>query len=79
MIEKFTKNLLEKFIYQLNDETNKKKINEKILNPLFIEFYQRLSPYISILFIMYGFSLILTIVIFDYINLILKSIHFNIS
>ena len=71
MIEKFTKNLLEKFIYQLNDETNKKKINEKILNPLF-EFYQRLSPYISILFIMYGFSLILTIVILILIIIYIK-------
>ena len=68
-MENFTKNIIDKFICQLNNEENKKKINKDILNPIFKEFSNKIYPYVSLLFLMYILNLILVIII---LTLILK-------
>ena len=68
-MENFTKNIIDKFICQLNKEENKKKINKDILNPIFREFSNKIYPYVSLLFLMYILNLILVIII---LTLILK-------
>ena len=68
-MENFTKNIIDKFICQLNKEENKKKINKDILNPIFKEFSNKIYPYVSLLFLMYILNLILVIII---LTLILK-------
>ena len=68
-MENFTKNIIDKFICQLNKEENKKKINQDILNPIFKEFGNKIYPYVSLLFLMYILNLILVIII---LTLILK-------
>ena len=68
-MENFTKNIIDKFICQLNKEENKKKINQDILNPIFKEFSNKIYPYVSLLFLMYILNLILVIII---LTLILK-------
>ncbi len=72
MIEKFTKDLLDKFIIQLNDDDNRKKLNNDILNPIFKEFSCKIYPYVSLLFIMYGLNLVLMIVTLVLIIMYLK-------
>ena len=68
-MENFTRNIIDKFICQLNKEENKKKINQDILNPIFKEFSNKIYPYVSLLFLMYILNLILVIII---LTLILK-------
>ena len=63
MIEKLTKQLIEKFICEFNKEDNKKKLNEEILNPIFKSFSDKIYPYISLLFIIYSLNLIIIIAI----------------
>lgn len=68
-MDKITKNLIDKFICQLNDKDNKKRLNEEILNPIFKEFSNKIYPYVSLLFMMYILNLILVIVILTLIYL----------
>lgn len=68
-MDKITKNIIDKFICQLNDKDNKKKLNEEILNPIFEEFSNKIYPYVSLLFMMYILNLILVIVILTLIYL----------
>ena len=68
-MDKITKNIVDKFICQLNNKDNKKKINQDILNPIFKEFSNKIYPYVSLLFLMYILNLILVIII---LSLILK-------
>lgn len=68
-MEKITKSLLDKFICQLNDADNKKKLNEEILNPIFKEFSNKIYPYVSLLFMMYILNLVLVIIILTLIYL----------
>tara|TARA_B110000908_G_C10267311_1_gene465621 strand:+ start:7952 stop:8170 length:219 start_codon:yes stop_codon:yes gene_type:complete len=68
-MDKITKNIVDKFICQLNNKDNKKKINQDILNPIFKEFSNKIYPYVSLLFLMYILNLILVIII---LTLILK-------
>ena len=61
MIDKLTKDLLNKIIIELNKEDNKEKLEKKIINPILNNFTCKLFPYMSLLFIMYSFNIILII------------------
>ena len=63
MIDKLTKDFIEKIVLEIKKEDNKTKIKKDILNPIFSEFSDKIYPYISILFLMYSLNLILIIVI----------------
>ena len=61
MIDKLTKNLIDKIVIELSKEDNKEKLEKKIINPILNNFTCKLFPYISLLFIMYSFNIILII------------------
>ena len=61
MIEKLMKNFIDKVITELNKEDNKEKLDKQIINPILSNFSYKLFPYISLLFIMYSFNIILII------------------
>jgi hypothetical protein len=61
MIDKITKNLIDKIVIELNKDENKEKLEKKIINPILHNFTSKLFPYISLLFIMYSFNIILII------------------
>lgn len=63
MIDKLTKNFIKKIIKEINNEENRKNIDNEILKPLFSKFTDRIYPYVSLLFIMYTLNLIIIIVI----------------
>ena len=61
MIDKLTKDFIEKIVVELNKKDNKEKLQNKIVNPILENFTSKLFPYISLLFIMYSFNIILII------------------
>lgn len=61
MINKLILDSLDKIIIELNKEGNKEKLEMKIINPILNNFTSKLFPYISLLFIMYSFNIILII------------------
>ena len=61
MIDKLTKDLINKIIIELNKKDNKEKLETDIINPILQNFTSKLFPYISLLFIMYSFNIILII------------------
>ena len=61
MIDKLTKDIIDKIIIEINKENNKEKIEKKIIKPLLTNFSCKLFPYISLLFIMYSLNIILII------------------
>ena len=63
MIDKLTKDFLEKIIIELQKEENKTKLEKEIINPIFSNFADRIYPYVSLLFGMYTINLVLIIVI----------------
>ena len=63
MIDRLTKDFIDKMIIEIKKEDNKNKIKNDILSPILSEFSERIYPYISILFIMYSINLILIIVV----------------
>ena len=63
MIDKLTKDFLEKIILELQKEENKTRLEKDIINPIFSSFAERIYPYVSLLFGMYTINLILIIVI----------------
>jgi hypothetical protein len=63
MIDKLTKEFLEKIILELQKEENKTKLEKDIINPIFSNFAERIYPYVSLLFGMYTINLVLIIVI----------------
>jgi hypothetical protein len=63
MIEKLTKDIINKITIQLNKKENKERIDKEIIEPLICNISNRLYPYISLMFIMYIVNLILIIVI----------------
>lgn len=64
MVEKITKNLLNKIINEIKKEENQKKIEIEILNPLLIKFSNKIYPYIKIGFLIYIINFIILIIIF---------------
>ena len=63
MIDKITRDFIDKMVIEVKKEDNKKKIKEEVLEPILSEFTERIYPYINILFMMYSINLILIIVI----------------
>jgi hypothetical protein len=61
MLEKVMKKFIDRVIIELDKEDNKEKLDKQIINPLLSNFSYRLFPYISLLFIMYSFNIILII------------------
>jgi len=63
MLDKLTKDLINKIIIEINKEENKKNLEEKVIDPIFANFADRIYPYVSLLFIMYSLNLVLIIII----------------
>jgi hypothetical protein len=63
MFEKLTKDFINKIIIEINKKDNKEKLESQVINPIFINFAERIYPYVSLLFIMYSINLILIIII----------------
>jgi len=64
MVEKLTKDLLNRVINELKKEENKKKMEIEILNPLLIKFSKKIYPYIKIGFSIFIINFILVFIIF---------------
>ena len=63
MLDKLTKDFINKLIIEINKPDNKEKLDKEVFNPIFSNFAERIYPYVSLLFIMYSLNLILIIVI----------------
>jgi len=63
MIDKITKDFIDKMVIEVKKDDNRKKVRENILNPILNEFTEKIYPYINILFMMYSINLILIIII----------------
>mgnify|MGYP001476796481 FL=1 len=63
MIDKLTKDIINKLNIELKKEKNKKIIRDQILNPILSEITDAIYPYINMLFFMYSLILILIIII----------------
>jgi hypothetical protein len=61
MIDKLTKDLINKIVIEFNKKDNKEILENDIINPILQNFTSKLFPYISLLFIMYSFNIILII------------------
>lgn len=79
MVEKITKDLLNRVIHEIKKEETQHKLEIEIINPLLIKFSNKIYPYVKIGFIFFilNFFLIFIILIliirFNYINKILIS------
>lgn len=63
MIDKITRDFIDKMVIEVKKDDNRKKIKEEILNPILDEFTEKIYPYINMLFMMYSINLILIILI----------------
>lgn len=63
MIDKITKDLITKFIIEINKPENKSRLENDIITPIFTNFAYRIYPYVLSLFIMFSLNLILIIII----------------
>ncbi len=63
MLDKLTKDFINKLIIEINKEENKTKLEQDVINPIFSNFADRIYPYVSLLFVMYSLNLILIIVV----------------
>lgn len=63
MINKLTKDFINKIVIEINKTDNKEKLEKEIINPIFSNFAGKIYPYVSLLFIMYTLNLILIIII----------------
>jgi hypothetical protein len=64
MVEKLTKDLLNRVINELKKDENQKKIENHILNPILIKFSNKIYPYIKIAFSIFILNFILVFIIF---------------
>jgi hypothetical protein len=58
---KITKDLFNKIIIEINKNENKKILENEILFPLFTNIFNKMYPYMFMLFIMYSLNIILII------------------
>lgn len=63
MIEKLTKDFINRIIVEINKPNNKDRIHNEILDPIFSNFADKIYPYVSLLFGMYSLNLVLIIII----------------
>jgi large-conductance mechanosensitive channel len=63
MVEKLTKDLINKLINEIKKEENQKKIEIEILNPILIKFSNNIYPYIKLIFIIFSLHFILVFII----------------
>lgn len=63
MLDKLTKDFINKLVIEINKEENKTKLEKEVINPIFSNFAERIYPYVSLLFIMYSLNLILVIIV----------------
>jgi hypothetical protein len=63
MIEKVLKDFIEKLIFEIKKEENQNKLEDELLNPLFIKYSNKLYPYLNILLYLYCLNLFLIILI----------------
>jgi hypothetical protein len=63
MIDKLTKEFINKLTIEINKEDNKIKLEKEIINPILCIFSNKIYPYVSLLFIMYSINLILIIIV----------------
>ena len=73
MIDDIITDIFNKLLLYIKSPKIKKKINNELLEPLFINIYNILYPYVSLLFIMYILNLVLIIIIL--ILIIIKKSH----
>ena len=64
MVEKITKDLLNRIIKEIKKEENQKKIEMDILNPILIKFSNKIYPYIKIVFSIFILNFLLVLIIF---------------
>jgi hypothetical protein len=63
MIEKIMKDFIEKLIFEIKKEEIQNKLEDELLNPLFIKYSNKLYPYLNILLYLYCLNLFLIILI----------------
>jgi hypothetical protein len=63
MLDKLTKDFINKIIVEVNKEENKTKLEQDVINPIFSNFADRIYPYVSLLFVMYSLNLVLIIIV----------------
>ena len=63
MVEKLTKDMIDKIISQIKKEENQKRIEIEILNPMLTKFSNKIYPYIKIIFIVFILNFILVFII----------------
>ena len=64
MVEKITKDLLNRFITEIKKDENQKKLENDILNPILIKFTNKIYPYIKIVFTIFILNFLLVLIIF---------------
>jgi hypothetical protein len=73
MVEKLTKNLLNRIITEIKKEENQKRIEVEILNPILFNFLNRIYPYFRIVFAIFILNFILVLTIFILLIIINKN------
>uniref|UniRef100_A0A6C0DBG4 Uncharacterized protein n=1 Tax=viral metagenome TaxID=1070528 RepID=A0A6C0DBG4_9ZZZZ len=63
MVDRLTKDLLNKVITEIKKEDNQKKIEIEILNPLLIKFSNKIYPYIKLVSCMFILHFVLIVII----------------
>jgi hypothetical protein len=63
MIDKITRDFIDKIVIEFKKDDNRRKVKKDILNPILDEFTEKIYPYINMLFIMYSINIILIILI----------------
>ena len=63
MIEKFTKEIIDKILHELNKEENKEKIYSLVIEPLMYFIIDKLYPYIFITATIFFLILLLLVII----------------
>ncbi len=63
MVDKITKDVINRIVVEINKEDNKMKLEKEIINPILLIFSNKIYPYVSLLFIMYSINLLLIIIV----------------
>ncbi len=66
MISKFASEILDKLVIELKKEKNMNIVHKNIVDPIILYSFQRVYPYLLIIFIIFLLTFILAILIFVY-------------